>query len=950
MLEETFQGRDRFSFIQLTFEPFRPSACDGGASVCRVDLVGRHSILVNRLFRYRLNQSEHFKACPRPAGVSARFACLLLATLVSVTSADVVTLDFTTDDNNAPLVNGQRIATPLFFGEIISISATGPNLGATVFDSTPTGPNAGGLDADMLVDQGNLLILQHQGATGMSSPDVFSTPLVSNQGGTIVFDLSVSSALVIPQSIDIVDRDATGVQLITLIDRQDRERVYFVPERYTGDVTEGGPGVATIDLTTTNSQISPFDPAVQTQINTDAGFNPNDTVRMIVRLGGSGAIDNLVLDVTDCRSDGDCDDGLFCNGVESCDGGSCFPGLDPCELAGLGVCREEDDTCVQCGDSGDCNASLECEAPARPRCNNGVCECDFGPPLCLDVVNATLFNDGGEACFGQDRIVEIDVHLGFSVVPICGAQVSLEYDSENLEFLEVIEGADIPGDDSGAAFNTLLFAFLDEQAGTLDYAIGDSPSGGCSNATSEPSVIARLRFRANEGCDSFGTCFRVASPGTRLGGSDGTKVRATSCDDPLQGVVGTCSEQLNLTIEPPSVTCPFEGRRSFDADCGTALANVSFDPVTSSDDCDDDREISCTVAWFPQCRNDGDCGPGATCGVDTPGVCDEPVQFSHACNDPELANGGGGFCAGITSISCSTTDSCEQSDVCSFEIENTGMNALEVKVQMSPVMDDGNAFDPLIRCIELDLRKCGVLGICSATGAVCDPDDPAACNAQPDNCTVPGFETFAEVELGGPSNLPGRGTARTQVPADNWDCIRVRDPWHTLQSACEVVCEDDGVLRVDLQRAPGLGTSCHWLVNGNLNGDDSVDVLDFVLLVAPNTLPDDFDKSIRCGELTPPTVDGFGDTHADINGDGSVDGLDFSFVSINFFETDEAGCSSICGSPTASSEPQNGVSEITVNALIDMGFAPQRANTADFNNDGKVDAQDMAIYANTHNP
>lgn len=45
----------------------------------------------------------------------------------------------------------------------------------------------------------------------------------------------------------------------------------------------------------------------------------------------------------ECFDNGDCDDGLFCNGAETCAGGVCQPGADPCP--GMG-CDEDGDTCV----------------------------------------------------------------------------------------------------------------------------------------------------------------------------------------------------------------------------------------------------------------------------------------------------------------------------------------------------------------------------------------------------------------------------------------------------------------------------------------------------------------------------------------------------------------------------------------------------------------------------
>ncbi|MCH8253491.1 MAG: hypothetical protein IID36_13675, partial [Planctomycetes bacterium] len=42
--------------------------------------------------------------------------------------------------------------------------------------------------------------------------------------------------------------------------------------------------------------------------------------------GGSESFINL----PGCANDGNCDDGLFCNGIETCNAGTCLPGDDPC--------------------------------------------------------------------------------------------------------------------------------------------------------------------------------------------------------------------------------------------------------------------------------------------------------------------------------------------------------------------------------------------------------------------------------------------------------------------------------------------------------------------------------------------------------------------------------------------------------------------------------------------
>ena len=59
-----------------------------------------------------------------------------------------------------------------------------------------------------------------------------------------------------------------------------------------------------------------------------------------------------------CQADSECDDGLFCNGVETCIEGSCVAGSSPC-IEGQ-FCDEDNDQCVECLDNLDCSEGYEC--------------------------------------------------------------------------------------------------------------------------------------------------------------------------------------------------------------------------------------------------------------------------------------------------------------------------------------------------------------------------------------------------------------------------------------------------------------------------------------------------------------------------------------------------------------------------------------------------------------
>jgi len=103
-----------------------------------------------------------------------------------------------------------------------------------------------------------------------------------------------------------------------------------IPVDSDGDVIVGtvtlqniGPNDATVNITTI--------PGVQT-------WTPIDDADV-------GATTIVISQVCYCTIDEDCDDGLFCNGAETCDAPNCMcePGTNPCPTGT--TCNEDTDTC-----------------------------------------------------------------------------------------------------------------------------------------------------------------------------------------------------------------------------------------------------------------------------------------------------------------------------------------------------------------------------------------------------------------------------------------------------------------------------------------------------------------------------------------------------------------------------------------------------------------------------
>ena len=163
------------------------------------------------------------------------------------------------------------------------------HLGLTLFDSTG-GPANG--DPDLLVGLGNVLILQNNALGTTTVPGIYDTPNDDAQGGEILFAFSSASVLT---SIDLIDINGGGAVTLTLTDSSGDERIYSVPDDWTGDIVDDGPpGYGTLDLTTLANQagVGPGNPdATATE---DAGFDANDVVGLSVVFNGSAALDNLV--------------------------------------------------------------------------------------------------------------------------------------------------------------------------------------------------------------------------------------------------------------------------------------------------------------------------------------------------------------------------------------------------------------------------------------------------------------------------------------------------------------------------------------------------------------------------------------------------------------------------------------------------------------------------------
>ncbi|MAQ19037.1 MAG: hypothetical protein CMN30_30090 [Sandaracinus sp.] len=124
----------------------------------------------------------------------------------------------------------------------------------------------------------------------------------------------------------------------------------------------------------------------------------------------------------ECSADADCDDGLFCDGVERCVSGTCVPGATPCVTSCDESADECDGTCAAGGDGdGDGHLNLACGGddcddsdPDRFPGNAEVCDAEAHDEDCDD---STV---GDRDLDGDGFVDALCCNLGLNGARTCG--------------------------------------------------------------------------------------------------------------------------------------------------------------------------------------------------------------------------------------------------------------------------------------------------------------------------------------------------------------------------------------------------------------------------------------------------------------------------------------------------------------------------------------------------
>ena len=211
--------------------------------------------------------------------LSISMICSAGVVCLAVSTASAVLVDFEGFGNGREVGRGPHGGTFQPYPALFDLKATSfgaPVQGASIFDSTRGGPNALGSDPDLLVDLGNILILQNDTFATQTVAGTYDVPNDEADGGSLFFDFVDPVELL---SVVLIDIDAHGAVELILTDGSALTRTYSVPSFWTFDVSVSGPdGFDWLDLTILTPQLGEGG-AVATA-SEDLDFNPLDVATL----------------------------------------------------------------------------------------------------------------------------------------------------------------------------------------------------------------------------------------------------------------------------------------------------------------------------------------------------------------------------------------------------------------------------------------------------------------------------------------------------------------------------------------------------------------------------------------------------------------------------------------------------------------------------------------------
>jgi len=481
-----------------------------------------------------------------------------------------------------------------------------------------------------------------------------------------------------------------------------------------------------------------------------------------------------------------CDDGLYCNGTDTCSGGTCSVHTgDPCaggpECADS--CNETAGDCyaaagTTCTDDGNVCTDNECDGAGVCTATNNTAPCDDG-----------IFCNGADTCSGGT----CSVHPGD---PCAGGSECADTCDEVGDTCNLPSGTactddgnvctDNECDGLGACVGVPNTVPCDDgsycngadtcSGGTCSVHVGDPCAGGpeCADTCDEvndscntPASTACTddgNVCTDNECDGLGTCVAInntaaCDDGVFCNGADTCSGGTCSVHpgDPCAGgseCADTCDEVNDTCNLPASTACTDDGNVCTDNECDGFGACVA---INNSDPCDD--ELYC---------NGTDTCSGGTCSVHVGDPCTGGPECADTCNETvddcfTLAGttctddgnvctdnecDGSGSCVAINNVAacddgvyCNGTDTCS-GGTCSSHAGDPCTGGPECADTCDEANDTCNlpndtpCTDDLLYCTGTETCQGGV---CTSAGDPClgGPECADTCDEANDTCNLP---------------------------------------------------------------------------------------------------------------------------------------------------------------------------------------------------------------------
>jgi hypothetical protein len=494
----------------------------------------------------------------------------------------------------------------------------------------------------------------------------------------------------------------------------------------------------------------------------------------------------------------ECSNGIYCDGLETCQGGVCTPGAFPC--GDLEHCSEEDQECI-CVTSLDCDDEKEC---TEDICDvDGMCTHELLDGWCqIDDVcymDSALEPDGCGVC---DVTVDTADWSPFAEGTPCG-----DFSDSECDHADTCDGAGncLPNvEPAGAACGDPTVTDCD-RADTCDgagscrpnFEFEDTPCGDLSDTQCDLA----------DTCDGQGTCLANFAPeGTDCGDPTHTACNLPDtcdgsgiCVDNLVAAGTPCLDPLDNECNNPD-TCDGTGVCAPNLEpAGTPCGDQTATPCNLADTCDGEGRCAANeLVDGATCEDDGnlctsdycvagvciheDKAEGAPCGDETDTICNSADTCISGICQANLADAGTP-CGSQTSTDCDRPDTCDGFGACLVNYRPTGTSCGD---PTDTECDNPDSCDGAGGCVD-NLEPAG-MGCGDPTDTDCD--NPDTCDGV-GNCLVH-YEPVdtacgnpADTDCDNPDTCDGAGTCLANFESAGLICGDINTTACSYPDTCD---------------------------------------------------------------------------------------------------------------------------------------------------------------------